>query len=205
IVTGEVTPQEVANVIVGSGQVGAKGVASRLLTEIAEATGDNPEAMQAIRGGIWNKLTQATQGADPKASAKVVRDIVEFLNGPGRDVANRLFTPEQRRLMNAYADTLRRGQDARQLIGEVATATKPSAMEVTPGPLKQLADAVIGKGGKSDEALFAAIDSYAKSGNRADVGTLSKLVQAIPKEDRTDLAGAIIRNLGISPRTGQFS
>lgn len=205
IVTGEVTPQEVANVIVGSGQVGAKGVASRLLTEIAEATQDNPEAMQAIRGGIWNKLTQATQGADPKAAAKVTRDIVEFLNGPGRDVANRLFTPEQRRLMNAYADTLRRGQDARQLIGEVASATKPSAMEAAPGPLKQLADTVIGKGGKSDEALFRAIDGYAKSGNRADVATLAKLIQAIPKEDRTDLAGSIIRNLGISPRTGQFS
>jgi hypothetical protein len=205
IVTGEVTPQEVANYIIGSGQVGAKGVASRLLTEITEATGNNPEALQAIRGGIWNKLTQATEGADPKASAKIIRDIVEFLNGSGRDVANRLFTPEQRRLMNTYADTLRRGADARQLIGEVSQATKPGVMEVQAGPLKQLADSVIGKGGKSDEALFRTIDGYAKSGNKADVGTLAKLVQAVPEQDRKDLAGSIIRQLGISPRTGQFS
>lgn len=205
IATGEVTPQEVANYIIGAGQVGAKGVSSRLLTHIADATGDNEEAMQAIRGGIWNRLSQATEGADPKAPAKVIKDVVEFLNGSGRDVAERLFTPEQRRLMNAYADTLRRGHDARQLIGEVSANTRPGEMPVAQGPLKQLADAVIGKGGKSDEALFKAIDAYAKSGNRADVSTLAKLVQAIPQQDRTDLAGAIVRNLGISPKTGQFS
>lgn len=205
IVTGEVTPQEVANVIIGSGQVGSKGVASRLLTEIADATENNPEAMQAISGGIWNKLTQSTAGADAKPPATVIKDIVEFLNGSGRDVANRLFTPEQRRLMNSYADTLRRGADARQLIGEVAANTRPGATEVPAGPLKQLADAVIGKGTKSDEALFRLVDGYAKSTNKGDVGTLAKLVAAIPQQDRGDLAGSIIRQLGISPRTGQFS
>lgn len=205
IVTGEVTPQEVANYIVGAGQVGAKGVSSRLLTEIEQATGNDPEALQAINGGIWNRLSQTTEGTNPKAPAAVSKDILEFLNGSGRAVAERRFTPEQRRLMRAYADTLRNGQDARQLIGELAETTRPGAMPVPPGPMKQLADSVIGNGRKSDEALFSAIDSYAKSGSRGDVATLAKLVQAIPQQDRTDLAGAIIRNLGASPRTGQFS
>jgi len=205
IVTGEVTPQEVANYIVGAGQVGAKGVSSRLLTQIEQATGNDPEALQAINGGVWNRLTQATEGTNPKAPAAVAKDILEFLNGSGRAVAERRFTPEQRRLMRAYADTLRTGQDARQLIGELADTTRPGTMPVPPGPMKQLADAVIGRGSKSDEALFSAIDSYAKSGSRGDVATLAKLVRAIPQEDRTDLAGAIIRNIGISPRTGQFS
>lgn len=205
IVTGEVTPQEVANYVVGAGQVGAKGVSSRLLTRITEATGDDPEAMQAISGGIWNRLTQATEGTNPKAPAAVTKDVMEFLHGSGRDVAQRLFSPEQQRLMRAYAETLRAGQDARVLIGDVAATTKPGAMDVASGPMKQLADAVIGKGGKSDEALFRAVDGYAKSGNRADVVTLAKLIGAIPSEERGNLAGSIIRNLGISPRTGQFS
>ncbi len=205
IVTGEVTPQEVANYIVGAGQIGAKGVSSRLLTRIAEATENNPEAMQVLRGGIWNKLSQSTEGLDPKAAAKVTRDIIEFLNGPGRDVAERLFTPDQRRIMRAYADTLRSGQDARQLVGQVAENTRPGTTPVPSGPLKQLADAVVGKGSKSDEALFRTIDGYARSGNRSDVATLAKLVSVLPQEERNDLAGAIIRNIGISPRTGQFS
>lgn len=205
IVTGEITPQETANYIVGAGKVGAKGVSSRLLTRIADATGNDPEALQAIRGGIWNRLSQSTQGVEAKQPARVANDISEFLSGSGRDVANRLFSPEQRRLMQSYAETLRNGQDARQLVGDVAKTTKPGTMAVQPGPMQQLADTVIGKGGKSDEALFRTIDGYAKSGGRADIQTLAKLVRAIPEQDKADLAGSIIRNLGISPRTGQFS
>ncbi len=205
IVTGEITPQEVSNFLVGAGKVGAKGASSRLLTRIAEATGGDAEAMQAIRGGIWNRLTQATEGAEAKAPAKVANDIAEFLNGSGRDIAERLFTPEQRRMMQSYAQTLRAGQGARELIGDVAKVTKPGTMEVNPGPMQQLADTVVGKGGKSDEALFRTIDGYAKSGGKADIQTLAKLVRALPAQDRNDLAGSIIRNLGISPRTGQFS
>jgi hypothetical protein len=205
IVTGERTPQEVANYLIGAGQVGAKGVSSRLLTAIEKATNNDPEALQAINGGIWNRLASSTEGNAPKPPATVAKDIIEFLNGSGKDIAERRFTPDQRRLMRAYADTLRTGQDARALIGDVAAATKPGSMDVPAGPMKQLADAVIGKGGKSDEALFRAIDGYAKSGNRADVGTLAKLVKAIPQEERENLAGSIIRNIGISPRTGQFS
>jgi hypothetical protein len=205
IVTGEVTPQEVANYVVGAGQVGAKGVSSRLLTRIGEATNNDPEVEQAIRGGVWNRLTQATEGATAKAPAKVAGDISEFLNGSGRDVANRLLSPEQQRLARAYVQTLRTADDARALIGEVSAATMPGAMPVQSGPLKQIADAVIGKGRKSDEALFTAIDARAKSGSRGDISTLAKLIRVIPQEERSDLAGAIIRGLGVSPRTGQFS
>lgn len=205
IVTGEVTPQEVSNWLVGASQVGAKGVSSRLLTRIAEATAGDAESMQAIRGGVWNRLSQATEGATAKTPERIASGINEFLNGSGRDVANRLFTPEQQGIMRAYADTIRQGQRAREMVGEVARNTRPTPTEVGPGPMQELANTVLGRGGKSDEALFSAIDAYAKSGGRGDIQTLAKLVGNLPAQERGDLAGAIIRNLGISPRTGQFS
>jgi hypothetical protein len=205
IVTGEVTPQEIANYVVGSSQVGAKGVSSRLLTRLAEATGNDPEALQAIRGGVWNRLSQATEGATAKPPAKVINDIGEFLNGSGRDVANRLFTPEQRGVMEAYANTLRRGGEARATLDEIAKNTKPSASPPNIGPMQDLANAVLGKNGKTDEALFNAIDSYAKGGGRSDVQALADIVRAVPEKDRGDLAGSIIRKLGQSKQTGGFS
>lgn len=205
IVTGEVTPQEVSNYIVGASKVGAKGVSSRLLTRLAEATGNDPEALQAIRGGVWNRLSQATEGTAAKPSAKVIDDINEFLNGSGQDVANRLFTPEQRGVMRAYADTLRRGGQARETLEEAAKNTKPTSIKPEIGPMQDLANSVLGKGGKSDEALFNAIDSYAKAGGRSDVQTLADIVRNIPVKDRGDLAGSIIRNLGQSKQTGGFS
>jgi hypothetical protein len=205
IATGEVTPQEVSNWLIGASKVGSKGVSSRLLTRIAEATGNDPEAMQAIRGGIWNRLSQSTGGVEAKTGAKVANDINEFLNGSGRVVANRLFTPEQRGIMSAYADTLRRTQEGREHLAEAGRITKPTSTEVGTGPMQELADTVLGRNGRTDEALFSAINSYAKSGSRGDVQTLARLVKAIPPQDRGDLAGAIIRQVGISPRTGQFS
>jgi hypothetical protein len=205
IVTGEITPQEASNYIVGAGKVGSKGVSSRLLTRIAEATGDDPEAMQAIRGGVWNRLSQATEGADAKAGAKVANDIGEFLNGSGRDVANRLFTPEQRGIMRTYADTLRRGGEARETLAQISATTKPSPAAANIGPMQELASAVLGKSGKTDEALFNAIDSYARTGSRGDIHTLADLVRNIPAKDKGDLSGAIIRNMGQSKQTNSFS
>ncbi|HEU4805273.1 MAG TPA: hypothetical protein VFS91_05620, partial [Nitrobacter sp.] len=205
IVTGEVTPQEVSNWLIGASKVGSKGVSSRLLTRIAEATGNDQEAMQAIRGGIWNRLSQATGGVDAKPGVKVANDINEFLNGSGQDVANRLFTREQRGIMSAYADTIRRTQEGREQLIEAGKIARPSSAEVGVGPMQELADTVLGKNGRTDEALFSAINSYAKSGSRGDVQTLSRLVRAIPQQDRGDLAGAIIQQIGVSPRTGQFS
>ncbi len=206
IVTGEVTPQEVANYVIGATQVGAKGVSSRLLTRIAEATGGDPDAMGAIRAGVWNRLSQSTEGAAPKQPLKVTSDIYEFLNGSGRDVAQRLFSDPQQAIMRAYADTLRQGAAARETVADIAANTRPSPMEVGAGPLQKLADAVLGGGaGRSDEAIYSAINSYAKSGAKGDINLLSKIVQAIPSNERGNLASALIRDMGVSSRTGQFS
>lgn len=205
VVTGEVTPQEMSNWMVGASQVGSKGVSSRMLTRLGEVTGHDPQAMEAIRGGVANRLFGTTEGVSAKNPEKVANDIHEFFNGSGRDVAQRLYTPQQRQAALDYASTLHRGQEARQTIADVAKTTKPSPMQVGPGPMQELATSILGKNGKSDEALFNAIDSYARSGGRADVQTLSDIVKNIPEKDRGDLAGAIIRKLGYSDQAKGFS
>jgi hypothetical protein len=204
IVTGEVTPQEVANYVVGATKVGSKGVSSRLLTRLAEATGGDVDAMNAIRAGVWNKLSQSTEGVTGKNAVKVADEIGEFLNGSGRDVANRLFSEPQRAVARAYADTIRAGVRARESAAEIAANTKPGQMDVGIGPFQQLAKAVLG-GGRADEALYSAINSYAKSGSRGDINLLSKVLQAVPQAERGNLASAMVRDMGVSPRTGQFS
>jgi hypothetical protein len=122
---GEITPQEASNYMVGASKVGAKGVSSRLLTRLAEATGNDPEALQAIRGGVWNRLSQATEGAAAKPAAKVINDISEFLQGSGSvTLLTGCLRPEQRGVMRAYADTLRRGGQARETLEEAAKNSK---------------------------------------------------------------------------------
>lgn len=216
IATSEVTPQEAANWIIGATKVGAAGSSSRLLSRIVDATGGDEAALGAIRSGVWTRLTQTSEGVDAKAGSKVANEIYEFLNGSGRDIANRLYSQEQRNLMKAYADTVRASGPAREQasslakgqiseIEKLSRANAPKPTQVGVGPMQDLANTVIGKSGKTDEAVYQAIDAYAKSGGRGDIETLSRIIRAVSPDDVGALAGAIVRNLGVSPRTGQFS
>ncbi|WP_027584219.1 hypothetical protein [Bradyrhizobium sp. Ai1a-2] len=195
IVTGTVTPQEFANKLIGETKVGAAGVSSRLYTRVMEATGNAPEAAQAIRGGIWNRLTQSTEGVAGKDPNKVADGIYQFFNNYGRDLANKTFTPEQKRLALVYADTLRRTATARAAVAE--RAKEPVGI----GPMRQLAQDAFGKkGSMTDEQMYSAIDAYARSGGRGDLQTLSGILKAVPENLRGNLAGAIVRRLGRDPR-----
>lgn len=202
VVTGEVTPQELSNYIVGASRVGANGVSSRLLTRLREATGNDPDVMQSVRGGVWNRLSNVTEGATAKAPEKVASGIHEFLNGPGRALARELYTPEQQGILRAYADTLRRGQTARELTVEVAKNTKPGATVVEKGPMQRLADRVLGGGQKSDEALYQTISGYTQKGG--DIKALAGLLRELPQDMKGDVAASLVRGLGKN-RAGQFT
>ena len=212
IATGEVTPNEVANWIIGNSKVGAQGAASRLIGRIATATGNDPEVLQAIRSGIWSKLSSSAEGVAEKNPVKVANDIHEFLSGSGSTVAKQVFTEEQRNIAAIYADTVRYGQKARE---EIEAGHKPikiadtKVAETKPGvgPLETLMKRVIGAGqGRTDNALFDAINGYTKSNSKGDLKTLSRLLDVITQEERGNLAGAIIRRMGASPRAAsEFS
>jgi hypothetical protein len=196
IIQQDVTPQEVSQWLIGSGKVGKQGTTSRLFQHVMDATGNSPELHQAIRGSVWNTLSE---------SANAAKDIREFIGRSGRDLAGRLFSREDQALMLAHARELDAAKAARETATQTAKSTKPQPTEVTKGPMQTLADQVIGRGQKSDEALFNTLHGYATSGARADVKKLADVMRNLPEELKGDLAGSFIRNLGISKRTGNFS
>jgi hypothetical protein len=211
IATGEVTPQETANWIIGATKVGASGSSARLMERIARATNNDPEVAQAIRSGIWNRLSQNAEGVERGNPEQVANGIFEFLNGSGQPVSRSLFDTRQRRIMEIYAETIRTASQQRTAIEKGAKAVRTETTKVADvrpeiGPMEELANTVLGRGGKTDEALFSTIEAYSKSGSRGDLKTLGKLLTVIPEEARGDLAAALIGKMGVSPRAAnQFS
>jgi len=191
IATGEVTPNEVAEWLIGTSSIGAKGQSTRLLERITEATGGDAEALQAIRGGVWNRLSQSTP-----------EEINAFLTGSGRALAERLYTPEQRQIIASHAATVARSGPVRELVGEIAKNTKPGKMDVAKGPLQQIADSFVGGKLGKDEALWKTIEGYIKPGG--DSAALARLVGQLPREMRGDIAGSVISGLGKN-QSGNFS
>lgn len=206
IATGEVTEQEVADWIIGKGKVAGTGSSARLMERINTATKNSPEVKTAIRSSIWNRLSQTAEGVADKSADRVANDIHEFLNGSGRATASKVFDPNQRKIMSLYADTLRAGKEARSTIKSAQAPTitpKPKKSAIDIGPMQELADSIVN--GRSDEALFKAIGDYAKSGGKGNGELLSKLVSFVPPQTKNNLAGAMIREMGTSPRTKNFS
>lgn len=207
IVSGEpgehIGANEIANTLAGQ-----PDKAGRLLDRIYQATGDHPNhpnMVQAIRGGVWNKLTGAVEGSEKIPSPAQVQDrIFKFTRGQGRDVAGRIFTPQDQALMERHANVLTAAERAREQTAALAKANKPVPTEVAKGPMQELADRVLGKGEKPHEALFNTVESYAKSRSARDTQKLSDLMNNLPPGLKADFANTFIRRLGLDTK-GDFS
>jgi hypothetical protein len=103
MVEGSATPEEIANGLFKVIGAGNPGHVVRAMRAIERITGADSEAMAAIRQGVWQKLTQAAAGKDQPGAQKLAQSINEFLHGTGKTVAEHLYTPAERDLMDRYA------------------------------------------------------------------------------------------------------
>jgi hypothetical protein len=103
MVEGSATPEEIANGLFKVIGAGNPGHVVRAMRAIERITGTNSEAMAAIRQGVWQKLTRAAAGKDQPGAHNLAQSINEFLHGTGKTVAEHLYTPAERDLMDRYA------------------------------------------------------------------------------------------------------
>jgi len=194
MVTEDVTPQEVLGKIVGS-TPGKQGVSSRLHQQIMTATGNDPIAAQSIRGAYWNTLRQNPETIEP------------FLSESGRDMANRVFSQSDQAAARTYAAAREQATQERAITEQIAKDTTPKPPpKAEAGPMQQLSERVLGTGQqKSEEQLFRKIDDIARTGAKEDNETLRKLTRGLSDQARDNLGAQVINNLGISPKTKEFS
>jgi hypothetical protein len=109
----EVTPVEVTNWLLGSGELGASGRSVRLVNRVRQMFGDDSDELSSLRQAMWLKLNFGPEGA---ATARqqmpgpqlVARRLATFLNGKGGDLARALYTPDQLRAIADFAGVVRR-------------------------------------------------------------------------------------------------
>jgi len=107
MVAGTATPEEIANGVFKVIGAGNPGHVTRALDAIERIVGPDSAAMGAVRQGVWQKLTQAAAGKDQPGAQKAMQAINEFLNGSGRSIAERLYSPQELALMDRYQKALK--------------------------------------------------------------------------------------------------
>lgn len=123
LIEGTARPEEVSNAvfsIIGSGK---PDNAARAIKAIEKIVGADSPIMGNVRQGVWQKLTQRPAGKDPAGQQKLAQDINEFLNGSGTKVAKELYTPQERALMQRYANAVKK-----TVIGKYARTASDTAI-----------------------------------------------------------------------------
>jgi hypothetical protein len=98
----DVNGQEVANWLYGSSVVRPPGSAVRVATNLKKMLGETSNEWLAVRQGAWLRLADETAGPQ-----KMSTSILEFIEGSGRPLAEKLYSPEELRRMAGFARVLK--------------------------------------------------------------------------------------------------
>lgn len=104
IVDRNATPEETANLIIGSGKIGTSGAPVRIADRLEEILGADSPAWSSIRQAMWRKASQIRTSAGEVDPAKSAASITDFSNST---LARRMFSPEELRAMRGHAQGVR--------------------------------------------------------------------------------------------------
>lgn len=101
-------PTKLVDAILGGSQkVGNTNSSWRLVEAVRSGFGEDSPQWGAIRQAAWQRMTKNPDGKDAKGAQAVSNNVLDFLNGKGRPVAERLFSETERKQMARFAEALR--------------------------------------------------------------------------------------------------
>jgi hypothetical protein len=106
IIERDAQPQEVANLLYGQAKIGERGVSVRLAERLEGVLGKDSPEWAAIRQGLWQRLTSKPEGVTDFGPQAQGQRIAQFINGDGRALAQKLFSPDELRQMREYANVM---------------------------------------------------------------------------------------------------
>jgi hypothetical protein len=104
IIDRQATPEEIANMITGSGRLGNAGLPVRLADRLEQVLGRNSDAWSTVRQALWQRASQVRNGVgeiDPARSAQSIQDF------SGSSLGRRMFSQQELAAMRAHAQGVR--------------------------------------------------------------------------------------------------
>lgn len=104
IVSRNATPEEIGNMIVGSGKIGNAGLPVRLADKLKSVLGEGSDEWSAVRQSIWQKASNVRNTAGEIDPAKSANSIVDFANST---LARTVFKPDELLAMRNHANGIK--------------------------------------------------------------------------------------------------
>jgi hypothetical protein len=193
IIDRNATPEEVANMIAGSGRVGNAGLPVRMADRLEQVLGADSEGWNSIRQAIWQRAAQPRNAAGAIDQARSSQGILQLANS---SLGRRMFSDVERAAMQTHANGVR---NLDQLIENLPSRARAERManayervfggeEI--GGVPGTAFRRILEGTATNEETAQAVFSAIGGGNPGNVSRLIRAVEAITGRD-SEAMGAI--------------
>jgi hypothetical protein len=151
---GERLPQ-IANAIFGRASSGEGRASLQMAERVRQIFGPDSQEMGSLRQGLFARV-MGLNGDQPAGTDAIVRNLNVLLNGNGRAMASRLYTPEQISRLRRFYGVLRSVQTPRDLTNPSGTAGR-LIRQHSRGLLQSLTGRGIPIAGETVNALVEAI------------------------------------------------
>lgn len=105
---------KVADMLLTSQGTGATEQNVVLARRVRDVLGEDSPEWAMIRQGIFQRIAETPAGMQDRGPGVIANRIATFFNGKGSDLANIVFTPDQRRLINRFGELHRMMQVPQQ-------------------------------------------------------------------------------------------
>lgn len=183
IVERNATPEEIANMLYGSARTGSTGLSVRLADRLEQTLGRDSEAFGSVRQAAWMRVSQPRNAAGEVDPAKAASNILDFVDGSGRSLAQRLFSREELGAMRNHVTGIR------QLEGAIASGPAAQRAETARAAYQDLFGGE-GIGGAQQQVFRRIIDGQATPEETAGAifsaisgnpGNASRVINAIER------------------------
>lgn len=97
-------PNDVADFIYGSSGVNPNSLNVGVANRVRSILGPSSPEWSGVKQGLFSRLVETPEGVADLGPGKVTQRLNQFLNGSGKELAESMFSPQERTLMKQYAD-----------------------------------------------------------------------------------------------------
>lgn len=104
------TPQDVVKHLMGAIDVNPSGLNVAVANRVRDILGPSSPQWSAVKQGLFQRMTVPAEGMRDFGPAVVADRLSNLLNGKGQALAEAMYTPAERSLIQQYAEVMRRIQ-----------------------------------------------------------------------------------------------
>lgn len=103
-------PNDVADFIYGGSGVNPSSLNVAVAKRVRSILGEQSPEWSAVKQGLFSRLVEAGPGATDWGPGKIAQRVNKFLNADGIELSREIFSPQERNLVQQFADLQRKLQ-----------------------------------------------------------------------------------------------